>query len=176
MDKGLLKERDKTWSQIAVEKLSSLPLHSVVSINSSQQGSYSVFFFNDQLIIDKELNAKGPLLGLLSVHSQFINEDMLILGCDLARMELSVLRSLMSEYKQFPQFESYVFTNGSYVEPLCGIYTSSGIAKIFKAVREGNLSSNRMRDALDLLNTKYLPLKEESRTYFQNFNTPADLN
>src|SRR6478736_4937710 len=83
MDKGLLKERDKTWSQIAVEKLSSLPLHSVVSINSSQQGSYSVFFFNDQLIIDKELNAKGPLLGLLSVHSQFINEDMLILGCDL---------------------------------------------------------------------------------------------
>lgn len=174
-DKGLLTEGDKTWSQIAREKLSSLSLHCVVSINSSQKDTYSSLFSEDQLIIDKELDAKGPLLGLLSVHDQFVNEDLFILSCDLPKMEVSVLQSLMRAYRKFHQFDSYVFNNSVYSEPLCGIYTSNGLKKISSAVKEGKLTSHRMKDALNLLDTNYLPLKEEWKSFFQNINSPADL-
>jgi molybdenum cofactor guanylyltransferase len=175
-DKGLLTERNKAWSELAIEKLSSLSLNSVVSINSSQLNTYSSLFSSDQLIVDKDWNIKGPLLGLLSVHDQFVNDDLLVLGCDLPKMELNVLQSLVSEYKQFPHFDTYIFNNGIHSEPLCGIYTSNCFKKISNAAREGKLRSFRMMDVLDMLNSKYLPLREEWKSSFQNINSPADLN
>ena len=174
-DKGLLTEGNKTWSQIAMEKLSSLSLHSIVSINSSQRNTYSSFFPGDLLVLDKdEFDVKGPLLGLLSVYDQFAEDDLLILGCDLPKMEVNVLHSLLDEYKQFPHFDSYIFSNDIHSEPLCGIYTSAGLKKISNAVSEGKLRSNRMKDALDLLNAKYLPLKEEWKNSFKNINSPTE--
>ncbi|HEY5823340.1 MAG TPA: molybdenum cofactor guanylyltransferase, partial [Cyclobacteriaceae bacterium] len=168
-DKGLLKDGDKTWSQMAIEKLSSLSLHSVVSINSSQKNTYSPFFSSDQLVLDKEeLDIRGPLLGLLSVHDQFASDDLFILGCDLPKMEIHVLQSLLDEHKQFPHFDCFVFSNSTHNEPLCGVYTANGLKKISDAVGEGKLRSNRMMDVLDQLNTKRLPLKEEWSGSFQN--------
>jgi len=174
-DKGLLAEGGKTWAQIAMDKLVFLSLHSVVSVNSSQRNTYSSLFSSNQLVSDKEdLDARGPLLGLLSVHNQFVDDDLLILGCDLPMMEVNVLQSLLNEHKQFPDFDSYVFSNGAHSEPLCGIYTSGGLKKIFNSVREGKLRSNRMMDVLNLINTKHIPMKEEWRSSFQNMNSPTD--
>jgi len=175
-DKGLLTEGNKAWSLIAVEKLSSLSLPSIVSINSSQLNAYSSLFSSDQLVLDKdELDVRGPLLGLLSVHGQFVDEDLLILGCDLPKMKVSVLQSLLEEYRQFPHFDCHVCTNCIHSEPLCGIYTSNGLKKISNAVSKGELTSDRMMDVLNLVNTKHIQMKEEWRSSFQNMNSPTDL-
>src|SRR4051812_14183286 len=108
-DKGLLAEGSKAWAQIALDKLSSLSLHNVVSINSSQRNTYSSLFSSNQLVSDKDdLGARGPLLGLLSVHNQFVEDDLLLLGCDLPKMAINVLQSLLNEHKRFPDFDSYV--------------------------------------------------------------------
>ena len=174
-DKGLLTEGDKRWSQIALEKLSSLPLQCVVSINQLQLDAYSSFFSNDQLVLDKdELKAGGPLLGLLSVHSRFPSEDLFVIACDMPKMELNALREISYQQMQFPDFEAYVFSDGVHIEPLCGIYTATGWKKILSALKENKLQKQSMIHTLSLLNTKYLLMSDEWRPYFQNRNTLTD--
>src|SRR5215210_5197976 len=83
-DKGLLQLNGKTWVQHTSDKLSSLQIPVVVSLNKKQPDGYSKIFSSDKLIIDDEsLSLKGPLLGLMSVHQQLKQEDLLVLACDM---------------------------------------------------------------------------------------------
>ena len=88
-DKGTLLLREKTWAQWAGEKLSvASPGFFVISINAAQLKSYQSFFSANQLILDNEqVDLRGPLLGLLSVHQQFPDKDLFVLACDLIKMK-----------------------------------------------------------------------------------------
>ena len=69
-DKGLLEKNGKAWVKIIAEKLLSLKLPVVVSINNQQREAYANLFSLDELVVDS-IDIQGPLKGLLSVHQKF---------------------------------------------------------------------------------------------------------
>ena len=177
-DKGLLLFRDKTWAQLAEEKLAALDLATIVSINPSQHTSYHIHFKAQQLTTDNAelVGMGGPLLGLMSVHLSLPSENLLALACDMPNMQVKILRELLNQFNETPGIQAICFKHQNKVEPLCAVYTASGLGKIFDIYQKKELKKNSMMYVLELLDAKYLVLKNEEISCFENFNSIADLN
>jgi molybdenum cofactor guanylyltransferase len=174
-DKGLLLVVNKSWAKAAQEKFLLMNLPTVLSVNEAQVEKYRLLFLKEQLIVDDaELALAGPLLGVLSVHIRFPNEDLTVLACDLPNMQQTVLEKLQEEHLKNNDSEAFVFKFAEQVEPLCGIYTSRGLAKILALYQTKNLAKHSMMYVLEQLNATYLIPKENWKPYFKNFNSPAD--
>jgi molybdenum cofactor guanylyltransferase len=175
-DKGLLLVNNKSWAKATQEKLALMNLPTVLSVGEAQVEKYRLLFPKEQLIVDNsELALAGPLLGVLSVHIRFPKEDLLVLACDLPNMQQTVLEKLQEEHLKNNDSEVFVFKFAEQVEPLCGIYTSKGLAKILALYQTKNLLKHSMMYVLGQLQTTHLIPEENWKPYFKNFNSPADL-
>ena len=176
-DKGLLKLEANTWAQTAIDKITTLNIPVKISVNSKQYNDYAAVFPSTDLVTDDAtLSLKGPLLGVLSSHLKFPEEDLFILACDMPLMEPSLLNKLYTQYQQEPSFNAYVFTNEGEPEPLCGIYKSKGLSLILDILISGRLFKHSMKFMLDHLNVKTIPATDEQKKFFRNFNAHAELN
>ncbi|MEO6548568.1 MAG: molybdenum cofactor guanylyltransferase [Ferruginibacter sp.] len=176
-DKGLIKLHANTWAQTAADKLSSLGLNTYLSVNEIQFSDYSEVFPATKLIKDNlALGIKGPLAGVLSVHVQFPGEDLFVLACDMPLMEASVLDQILAVYNEQPSADAYVFMNAGEPEPLCAIYTSKGLSYIHHLLKEKELTRHSMKFMLEHIQTCSIPLDEDQKKYFRNFNAHAELN
>jgi molybdenum cofactor guanylyltransferase len=188
-DKGLLKlplphkggnmfaHEASTWAQTAAEKLSELQLPVIVSVNALQYNDYATIFPAQQVVTDDpSLLIKGPLCGLLSVHLQYPHEDLLILACDLPLMEIQILKELTHHYHENKNAEAFTYTSNGEPEPLCGIYKAAGLAHIFHLYQSAHLHKHSMKYMLEHLNTGFLPVTEDKKKCFRNFNAHAELN
>lgn len=174
-DKGLMKQGNLTWTEVAVSKFSSLAIPVVVSVNRKQVDFYSKTFSLNALIVDDDnILVGGPLLGLMSVHCQFPGEDLLVIACDMVNLEETALRNLVGAYHQ-NDFDAYVFTTIEKVQPLCGIYTSGGLKRIYDLNLQKQLKKNSMMYVLECLNTKYI-LADAWIDSFTNFNSFEDIS
>ena len=163
-DKGLLKQNEFTWSELAFQKLKTLNIPVAVSINPSQENDYQKIFSPEQLIIDQALpNIGGPLLGLLNVHQKFPSHDLLVLACDMINMKTEVLQHLISQHSS----GITIFKNEKFPEPLCGIYSSEALKKISSLP----LQKSSMMYILEISQTKTIEIKEKWKEYFENKNT-----
>jgi molybdenum cofactor guanylyltransferase len=167
-DKGLIKKEEKAWVQIVAEKISSLGIPVVVSINDRQVEDYGQLFQKEQLIVDS-VDINGPLRGLLTVHQLFPQKDILLMACDLIDMDVHTIKNLLSEAQSGDQFEYYVYENHGLAEPFCGIYTSKGLRSVFEKVMHHTLTQNSFQSILATGHTKKLILN--NITPFQNYNT-----
>lgn len=175
-DKGLLQHESSSWAQLAANKLTALHLPVVLSVNSQQYDSYNKLFQNPILIKDDDsLNIGGPLKGLLSVYLQLPAEDLLVLACDMRYMKIEVLQQLLKT-NSATNAEAIVFDNENTIEPLCAVYKATGLKKIYDQYSHGLLKKFSMYYILQLLNTCCLPVPQEWRICFTNFNTPEDLS
>jgi molybdenum cofactor guanylyltransferase len=173
-DKGLIQQAEKTWAQTAVEKLALLSIPVKVSVNKKQQDVYAAIFSQDDLIIDNEsLDLKGPLLGVLSCHLAFPGEDLFVLACDMLHMKTDLLFTLQEKHQQ-QTADAYIFSNDGKAEPLCGIYTARSLACVCDLYKTKKLHTFSMKFILQQLNVCSMPLKNEEKKYFHNFNSPAD--
>jgi molybdenum cofactor guanylyltransferase len=171
-DKGLLKEEEITWAELAAQKLSSLNLPVFISINPRQLQTYEQIFLRNQLIVDnKAFDAKAPLFGLLSAHLQLPEEDLFVLACDLKDMTTSLMQKLYACAEQ-EMHEAYVYQAQNRPQPLCGIYRAVGLHKVYGLYQEGTLGRFSMMHTLEVLNTKYIPVNEEDEAAFNNYNSP----
>jgi len=176
-DKGLLKLHAGTWAQTAVEKLKALKMSVVLSVNCSQYLDYSPIFTIEQLVKDDEgLDVHGPLSGVLSVHLKFPQEDLFVLACDMPLMEKKVLSQLMDSYRENMSYDAFVFNNEGEPEPLCAIYRANGLAQIIKMLQNGQLTKHSMKFTIEHLDSFSIPLLDEQKRYFRNFNAHAELN
>lgn len=176
-DKGLLKLEAKTWAQTAVDKLAVLKIPIKISVNKQQRVAYAEAFAEAQLIVDEPLLAlRGPLQGLLSCHLRFPEEDLFVLACDLPLMEPAMLLALYKQYGLNSDATAHVFTNAGEPEPLCAIYTARGLAAILAMEKKGLLLKHSMKFMLDQLTVNTIPLADEEKKYFRNFNAHAELN
>ncbi len=186
-DKGLLQvplpsesgnlNQANTWAKTATDKIGVLQLQVVLSVNAMQQDSYATIFPAGQLIKDDDnLHLKGPLCGVLSVHLQYPEEDLLVLACDMPLMEPAILRELIKNYEQNPREDAFVYTNEGEPEPLCGIYKANGLSKIIQLYKTQQLPRHSMKYMLEHIHTKLLPLANDQKKYFCNFNAHAELN
>ncbi len=176
-DKGLLTGETKTWAQAAYTKIEALNFPVKVSVNKQQKETYSAIFHEADLITDEpSLQIKGPLLGVLSSHIQFPAEDLIVLACDMPLMEPSIIRELYKNYQDNPSPDAYVFINGGQPEPLCAIYTSKALSGVLTMLQKGILLKYSMKCMLDHLVIHSIPVTEDNKKCFQNFNAHAELN
>jgi len=176
-DKGLLVYQDELWAQVAYDKLRLAGLPIKLSVNATQQEDYTKHFGLDQLIVDDlSLTIKGPLLGLLSGHSLFPEEDLFLLACDLLAMEFHLLERLLNEYTAEGSFDAYIFNKGGQQEPICGIYTAKGLKKIMQLLKTSGLEKYSMKYILSNLKVFEIALDEKDEKAFTNFNSHADIN
>ena len=165
-DKGLLQKDGKAWVEIIAEKLASLAIPVVVSINEQQRESYSSLFPLKDLIVDS-IDIQGPLKGLLSVHQAYPDSDILLMACDLIDMDHQTLTHLIDEYNS-QNFDFFVY-HENYAEPFCAIYTSRGLTPVFHRAKEHSLSKFSFQTILEEGKTLRLPITKTSS--FRNYNT-----
>jgi molybdopterin-guanine dinucleotide biosynthesis protein A len=176
-DKGLLKLHANTWAQTAVDKLGELKFPIVISVNKNQLNDYASIFSLQQLITDNDsLKLHGPLSGVLSVHLKYPSEDLVLLACDMPLMETELIKELLNQYQQLPAYDAFVFTNDGEPEPLCGIYKSNGLAHILQLYQTNQLSKHSMKYMLEHISTHSIPLPDDKKKAFRNFNAHAELN
>jgi molybdopterin-guanine dinucleotide biosynthesis protein A len=175
-DKGLIESQNKTWVQLATDKLGQLGIPVVISISGKQKENYEKALPGKTLIVDDPAIAlKGPLAALLSVHLQYPGEDLFVLACDLPLMESSILDELYSSYRNNGHFQAFVYTNNGEPEPLCGIYTATGLELILKLQQAKKLEKHSMKYTLDQLLIHDIPIPENKKQCFRNFNAPEDV-
>ena len=174
-DKGLIKSAEKTWAQTAADKMALLNIPVIFSINKKQQDLYAKIFSQNELIVDNDmLDLKGPLLGLLSCHLAFPGEDLFVLACDMLYMKTDLLVKLLEKYQQ-QIADAYIFSNDVKAEPLCGIYTDRSLSYVSDLYKTKKLHTYSMKFILEQLNVCAVPLEDEEKKYFQNFNSPSDI-
>ncbi len=176
-DKGLIKQNDITWARSAFDKLSSLDIPVVLSVNARQVEQYLPIFHPSLLVKDSDrINIKGPLCGAMSVHVNYPAEDLLLLACDMPFMETYFLKQLVDHRNRDHSFEAYLFSTYGEPEPLCGVYSANGLARILRMHDENGLIKHSMKFAIDQLHPFFIPLKDGQQKFFMNINTHADLN
>lgn len=176
-DKGMLKQSQSTWAEIAENKLKMLRLPVVISVNPGQYKEYTKLFTTDQLIVDNEtLKIHGPLLGVLSIHLQYPSEDLFVLACDMPAMEHHMLSRLSDIANLQASPDAFVFTSNGEAEPLCGIYRAKGLSHVVQLYNEKKLAKHSMKFMLEHIETFTTPLADDEKQYFRNINTHAELN
>src|SRR5215204_807158 len=165
-DKGLLEKDGQAWVKIIAEKLVSLNLPVVVSINEQQSESYTMLFSRDELIVD-HIDIQGPLKGLLSVHQVYPDNDILLMACDIIDMDNRTLTHLIDQYNS-QDFEFFAYQE-NYAEPFCAIYTSRGLKPVLEKARDHSLSRFSFQTILDKGKTLRIPITTKSP--FRNYNT-----
>lgn len=172
-DKGLIIAGTQTWAGSAAKKMATVGIHVALSINDRQLPHYVQQLPNERLIPDDPtLSLKGPLAGILSVHNKYPTEDLFLLACDLPFMEPILLKDLYHRWRQNKGAQVYLYTAGGEPEPLCGIYTSPGLAHITNLYHEQRLPRHSMKYALEQLTVDSLPIPEGKKQCFENFNYP----
>ncbi len=174
-DKGLISLGEKNWVQTAAAKMALLDIPVKISVNKKQQAIYGVFFSQDEIILDNDsLDVKGPLAGVLSCHLAFPGEDLFVLACDMLHIKTDLLFKLVEKYHQ-QIADVYIFSIEGNAEPLCSIYTARSLSYVNVLYKAKKLHKHSMKFILEQLNVCVVPLKEEEKKYFQNFNSPSDI-
>ncbi|EOR95964.1 molybdenum cofactor biosynthesis protein C [Arcticibacter svalbardensis MN12-7] len=169
-DKGLLTlpGTTQTWAQQVAEILFNCNLPLVISINKTQHSSYSPIFPSEHLILD-QINVRGPLNGLLSVHQAHPGKDLLLIACDMIQMDQETLNQLIAIYQENPEFDYYVYEQDKFLEPLCAIYTFKALDAIMKRLDTNELTSFALHKVISSSNYKSIPVKDKRA--FTNYNT-----
>ena len=175
-DKGLIQFQDKTWTQLAIEKIEELGIPVVVSISRRQKEIYERLLPENKLIVDDSTIAlKGPVAAVLNVHLKYPADDLFVFACDLPLMEFSVLDELYRFYVIKNLFQAFVYTNNGEPEPLVGIYTARGLALIYNMYYTHKLEKQSMKYILGQLLVHSMPIPENKKKCFRNFNSPKDV-
>ena len=166
-DKGLMEKDGTTWARFVGERLHALGLQVVYSINRQQLDAYGRHISEDQLIID-DVDAHGPLKGLLTVFAKYKDRDILLMACDLVEMDIETLSVLVDHYKSDSVHNFFAYHH-EFAEPFCAIYTSKGLQPILDKARKQQLTRFSFQNILDEGNTLRLPIL--NRNAFNNYNT-----
>ena len=97
-DKGLLQKDGAPWARYMADRLMPYKLPVVFSVNTSQVDAYTLALPGARLVADS-VAAGGPLKGLLSVHEQFPDKDLLLLACDMLDMDTATLNPLVDAWR-----------------------------------------------------------------------------
>lgn len=174
-DKGLLQQQSLAWAEVTAKILFDLNLPVVLSVSSQQYPLYNVKFEHLSLIKDEDsLGVYGPLKGIFSVHLQLPAEDLLVLACDMPAMQKEVIDHLIKT-SSGKEEEAFVFKNETNAEPLCAIYTSKALKRIYERYKRGQLKKHSLHHVLEYMLTAYSPIPAEWKKYFHNYNFPEDL-
>lgn len=159
-DKGTHVYNGSTFLEITHNILSSACESVVVSVNESQLEAYQKDFPNYSFVVD-DGPWKGPLKGMLSVHQSSSEDDLLVVPCDMLKINEDLLKGLVNN-------ESNVYKTDE-IQPFPGLYTASKLHEILKAEPK----KFSLRYIIEEFKIKQI--KHEDSSVFYNANRPTDL-
>jgi molybdopterin-guanine dinucleotide biosynthesis protein A len=167
-DKGLLEKDGVPWAQYIAEKFAPFDLPVIFSVRPGQTPAYRAAIPEGDFLEDR-LNLGGPLNGLLSAHELFPGKDMLLLACDMLDLDEVTIRDLIGIYRSGGHEEFYVYREGVFAQPFCGIYTAGGLARVYRSIREVGLDDVSLQSIIRKGKTRSLPIVK--REAFANYNS-----
>ncbi len=174
-DKGLLSINNERWFEKNFKLLSQVFSRVIISANLNQYSSYKEIQPNWEYVVDSVDFAEGPLVGILSAHQKYPNDDLFILACDMINMEESIIRNLASVYTSNSENDFYFYQNEIYVETLCGIYTVNGIHELNKKLMRIENKNFAIHKLISDCNSLIIPLHYGQKKLFANFNTLSEV-
>lgn len=163
-----------TMAELTFKKLSSIGLSVYLSVNQRQ--SQDPAFVKDMRYItdSRDIYAAGPLVGLLSAHLQFPEDDIFVLACNMPLVKVDYLDHLFDEWLK-RSHDVYVYQRGGRAEPLCGIYTHESLKVIDYLVDTSTRKNNSLQYYVQGLNTCYMPIPKSDEEVFITVNTPQQV-
>ncbi|HEV2355674.1 MAG TPA: molybdenum cofactor guanylyltransferase [Puia sp.] len=164
-DKGLIQRNGICWAAWMGRKLLPWELPVAFSIRAEQEQRYSAVMPAACFVTDT-MDGAGPLNGLLSVHRQFPERDILLLGCDMLDLDEATIGELISVYRAETGAGCYHYRDNEQVQPLCAIYTASG----FKQAGDEVGPVRSLRGLIQRMQVNSLEIKRAEA--FRNYNSP----
>ena len=125
--------------------------------------------FADQvpaILRDPEGQSSGPISGILAAMNERPEADWLVVACDLPRLDLETLRTLLSERREGERFLAYRSEFDGLPEPLCTWY-AAGAKEIVE--NAGNHCPRKI-----LIRNDCRLLEPVTHGALDNANTPED--
>ncbi|MCX7998018.1 MAG: NTP transferase domain-containing protein [Leptospiraceae bacterium] len=168
-DKGLFLRNKKPQVKVLYEMIKlNIDCLVFVSIRKEQFEDYSKFFSKEIFIFDST-NYSGPWNGIMSVHITQPNKDLFVLGCDLLNIEWRYIQNLIQIYN-YSSYDFYMYRDDKNIQTLCGIYTHQKLKELNKS-KHFNMS---IKEEIKISNSFVIPLSEEDKIYFKNYNYTDD--
>ncbi len=124
--------------------------------------------------IADETPGMGPLGGLVTALKRARYVRLLVIACDLPRINDRLLTKLKHEL--IGEVDAVIPKHDAFVEPLAAAYHRHCVDTFERHVNTDRL---KLSDALDAVNTRYLPIPLGNEGWptdlFKNLNAPADL-
>lgn len=174
-DKGLIEDQGIIRARIVFDLLSTIVSSVSISIRSDQNQSYSSHFTEQEMIEDDSellFRVMGPMRGLLSSHLTMPDRDFLVLACDLKDMGIEPLELLLKFRNENKGQNFYIARTSDGIEPLCGIYTASGLQSLYEEVAGDNVSDFSLMRYLINQDAFIVNIPEKWKYLFKNHNFP----
>lgn len=113
----------------------------------------------------------GPLVGFAQALAQVQADWVLLLACDLPRLDAAILQAALPELPHLQTEIALLPRTEKGWEPLCGFYRSTCLTSLNAAISQGERS---FQGWLAQESVRELPVTNPN--LFFNCNTPADLN
>jgi molybdenum cofactor guanylyltransferase len=173
-DKATATLNNTSLFDIALQNAAELQMPIIVSANASNtiQTKTGISF---SIVNDLEnVNIKGPLLGLYSVHKQFPTEDIFLMAVDMPYINNPTIKDLFNTAIQLQNnnhHQAIAFSVNDFIEPICAIYTATGLQNLQLPL----LKSFSLLNVLKTLEVFTINLPKEQATFLHNINAPTDL-
>lgn len=114
-----------------------------------------------------ESKTHGPLVGFAQGLTQVTTDWVLLLACDLPKLQVEVLQGWISRLQQVPEeaIAALVYRNNRW-EPLCGFYRRRCLPELNKYIEQGGRS---FQEWLKQYPVQVLPLVDQQMLF--NFNS-----
>jgi molybdopterin-guanine dinucleotide biosynthesis protein A len=164
-DKAFLTFNGRTFLEHILAQVTAFP---EILISAAPQQRYIRFGFP---VIPDEYAEHGPIAGIYSVLHACRSPFLLVLSCDMPLFERALAEYLVSQAVNGLHDALILLTSDGRAQPLCAVYAKISAPVFLSQIRAGN---NRLRDALALLDTRYIPLEQSGfpDTVLINVNTP----
>ena len=161
-DKGLKQIRNVRFAEVVYNQLKATVSEVVLSVNKTQINTYNKVFSGFKFAVDLDMY-EGPLKGIMSVHKSNPNSDLLIVPCDMIKIESNLLRTLIEgnsaffndgRIQPFPLFFKAVDLQNIAKKELTE-YSIKGLISFFKQIEisfdNRFFNANSKKDLTDIL-------------------------
>ena len=124
-------------------------------------------------VLEDRQSGLGPIGGLVTALSAYPDQAVLLLACDLPRLETTLLLRLRNESRP-PGLEAVCFESPEQrgrLEPCCGLYLPEIRSRIERIIAQGRLSLHAL---LAEANVRRLAVPASLVDCLKNVNTPED--
>ena len=172
-DKALILWHGQPMLQRVVGAIRELPLLSSVYILTPWPDRYQGQIIGDYQWLLESNPGNGPLIALCQGFAEINAEWILLLACDLPKLQSSILQQWSQELLTLsPEILALVPRSGERWEPMCGFYRKKARESLEAFIQQGGRS---LQGWLNLIPVRSISLGQGEKEMLLNCNKPEDL-